>query len=132
MCVFLKAAEACLGVRRLRCLSCISMQMKGGARSLIFMPSVQAFLYHKDSSIVLLKLGAFLVRAEAISEQPLNINMGPGHNTDEEHPHAHIAYGGKMDICSCTTVAPNMALKGIMHGDFIMVSVGRAAYSHQA
>ena len=72
------------------------------------------------------------VRNRASFEQPLNINMGPGHNTDEEHPHIHIAYGGKMDICSCTTVAPNMALKGIMHGDFIMVSVGRAAYSHQA
>lgn len=66
------------------------------ARSLIFIHSRYAFLYHKDSSIVLPRLGAWLMRDKAISVQHLDISMVPDLKTDQEHPHCHITYCGNV------------------------------------
>lgn len=103
--LFLKL-QKCVGVRRPGHLPSIPLQIRGGASPLMLMPSGQAFLYHKDSSSMLPSLGAWPVRAEAISEQPADISMVPGHSTDEECPHGCITYDGNMAAFSASLPPP--------------------------
>lgn len=94
VCLFVfKAAGTCVGVRRLRHLPYIPLQIRGKTSS--HTPRAD-FPVPQDSCIVLPRLGAWPVRAEAISVQLLYISMAPGHNTDQEHPHGHMTYGGNM------------------------------------